>query len=192
MAGILAKGNIISLQIIGGQEADRKVTSRVKTGILFTMVSALLLTTAPAVFAQQDGRGRITGLPLPRYISLKSKTANVRRGPSTSNRIDWVYAHRGMPLLVLAEYQEWFRVQDADGEGGWVSTGLLSSIRTVLVQEDKLIMREAPRRSSAPIAELEAGVIARMGECVPEWCEATVDGYNGWLRKDAIWGEDPE
>ncbi len=156
------------------------------------MVSALVITMAPPVMAQQDGLGRVTGLPLPRYISLKSKTANVRRGPSTSNQIDWIFAHRGMPLLVLAEYQEWFRVQDVDGEGGWVHTGLLSSIRTVLVQEDKLTLREAPRDSAAAVAVLEAGVIARMGECVPGWCEATVDGYNGWLRKDAIWGDDPE
>lgn len=170
----------------------KKETGRVKKNYLLTTSLAFMLAMTPVLQAQQDGRGQVTGLQVPRYISLKSKTANVRRGPSTTNRIDWVFAHRGMPLRVLAEYREWFRVEDADGEGGWVHTALLSSIRTLLVQQDGLILREAPLASSAPLAELEAGVIVRMGECVPGWCEATIDGYNGWLPKDGIWGEDPD
>ncbi len=138
--------------------------------------------------AQQAPEGQVTGLSIPRYISMKSGSANVRRGPSTSNRVDWVLRHRGTPLIVLAEYQEWFRIEDVDGEGGWVHTKLLSPRRTVLVQEDLLALRETPTNSGLKLARLEAGVVLLLGACHPNWCEASVDGLTGWLPKSGIWG----
>ncbi len=158
---------------------------------IFGVFTAVLLAIAPLASAQETARGQVTNLPVPRYISMKSATANVRRGPSTANRIDWVLKHRGTPLRVLAEYREWFRVEDVDGEGGWVHTALLSSVRTIVVKQDMLPLRAAPSATAAALAQLEAGVIARLGACQPDWCEASVDGYNGWLPKTGIWGADP-
>ena len=150
-------------------------------------VIALLVLSGIAT-AQQASVGQVTGLPTPRFVSLKSGSANVRRGPSTSNRVDWVLRHRGTPLIVLAEYQEWFRVEDVDGEGGWVHTKLLSQRRTVLVQEDLLALWETPSNSGRKLARLEAGVILRLSSCQPNWCEASIDGLTGWLPKSGIWG----
>ncbi len=150
---------------------------------------ALLVFASPAL-AQE--RGQVTGLPIPRYVSMKSGTANVRRGPSTNNRIDWVLRHRGTPLRVMAEYQDWFRVEDVDGEGGWVYTKLLSTRRTVLVQDDLLALRESATNTAPVVARLEAGVIARLGACLPDWCEASIDGFTGWLPKSGIWGVEPD
>ena len=158
-------------------------------------ITAVALTVsilaAPAIEAQETARGQVTNLPLPRFISMKSAKANVRRGPSTANRIDWVFTHRGTPLRVLAEYRDWFRVEDVDGEGGWVHTALLSTVRTVLVQDDMLALRENPEETALPVALLEAGVIARLGACTDIWCEASVDNTSGWLPKSGIWGVDP-
>ncbi len=66
--------------------------------------------------------GRVTNLPVSRYVSLKAKKANVRRGPGLSYRIDWVFQRRNMPLQITAEYGHWRRVVDRDGEGGWYTT----------------------------------------------------------------------
>ena len=148
------------------------------------VIAALVL----ASIATGQEVGQVTGLPIPRFVSMKSGSANVRRGPSTSNRVDWVLRHRGTPLIVRGEYQEWFRVEDVDGEGGWVHTKLLSTRRTVLVQEDLLALRETPSSSGRKLARLEAGVIARLGACQPEWCEASIEGFTGWLPKSGIWG----
>jgi len=155
----------------------------------FSGVAALaVLVFTSLAHAQEQARGQATGLPIPRFVSMKSGAANVRRGPSTSNRIDWVLRHRGTPLVVLAEYQDWFRVEDVDGEGGWVYTKLLSTRRTVLVQEDLLALRETPSSTARSLARLEAGVIARLGACQLAWCAASIDGYSGWLPKSGIWG----
>ena len=160
-----------------------------RIGILGTIAA---LVFACVAVAQQAAVGQVTGLAIPRFVSMKSGSANVRRGPSISNRVDWVLRHRGTPLIVLAEYQEWFRVEDVDGEGGWVHTKLLSPRRTVLVQEDLLALRETPTNSGRKLARLEAGVVARLGACQPNWCEASIEGLTGWLPKSGIWGVLPD
>jgi len=158
--------------------------------VKFFGIVSLVVTLVVAGFAaaQQASEGQVTGLPTPRFVSMKSGSANVRRGPSTSNQVDWVLRHRGTPLVVLAEYQEWFRVEDVDGEGGWVHTKLLSQRRTILVQEDLLLLRETPSNGGRKLARLEAGVVLRLNGCQPNWCEGSIDGLTGWLPKSGIWG----
>jgi SH3-like domain-containing protein len=139
-----------------------------------------------------DRRGPVTNLPLPRYVSLKSAEGNVRRGPSLSHRIDWVYRHRALPLQITAEFGHWRRVVDRDGAGGWVHYSLLSGVRTVLVEEDMAALRAQPSDNAATVARAEAGVVARLGKCLPEWCRIIAGGERGWIRKTAIWGVDPD
>lgn len=132
--------------------------------------------------------GPETNLPLPRFVSLKTDEGNVRRGPSLSHRIDWVFLRRDMPLQVIAEYGHWRRVVDREGLGGWVHYALLSGTRTVIVDENMLPIRVRPDAAAPEAARLEAGVIARLGECEPDWCRISAGGYRGWALKTALWG----
>nr|WP_229665981.1 SH3 domain-containing protein [Wenxinia marina] len=136
--------------------------------------------------------GPETNLPLPRYVSLKVEEGNVRRGPSLSHRIDWVFVRRDMPLQIVAEYGHWRRVVDREGLGGWVHYALLSGVRTVIVDEDLLPLRVRPDPDAAEVARLEAGVIARLGECEIDWCWLSAGGFRGWAPKSALWGVDPD
>ena len=147
---------------------------------------ALLILACPGT-AGQD-RGPVTNLPLPRFVSLKASEGNVRRGPSLTHRIDWVYKRRGMPLEITAEHGHWRRVRDRDGAGGWVHYSLLSGARTVIVEQDMLSLYRRPDPDSVIVARLELGVIARLGDCGPNWCRLTADGYRGWVDKTALWG----
>ena len=94
----------------------------------------------------------------------------MRRGPSLSHRIDWVFTRRDMPLVVTAEYGHWRRVEDRDGQGGWVHYSLLSGVRTVIVAEDLTPLYMKPQDGAPVAARAEAGVVARLGACGPEWC----------------------
>ena len=60
-------------------------------------LSLVFLMLGNLVAAAQD-RGPVTNLPLPRFVSMKANEGNVRRGPSLTHRIDWVYTRRDMPL----------------------------------------------------------------------------------------------
>ncbi len=137
------------------------------------------------------GRGAVTNLPVPRYVSLKGGEGNVRRGPSLSHRIDWVFRHAGMPLRVTAEFGHWRRVEDKDGAGGWVHYALLSGVRTALVTEDMVELRARPNPDSDVVARAEMGAIVRLGECNPQWCRISGGGQRGWVSKTSIWGVDP-
>lgn len=143
------------------------------------------------VFAEAT-RGPVTNLPLPRYVSMKASESNVRRGPSLTHRIDWVFKRRDMPLQVTAEYGHWRRVQDRDGAGGWVHYALLSGVRTVIVEKDMLQARMRPDPGAPVTAAFEVGVVARLGKCNVEWCQVSAGGYRGWTPKAQLWGVAPE
>jgi len=133
-------------------------------------------------------RGSVTNLPVPRYVSMKAAEGNVRRGPSLTHKIDWVFKHRNMPLELTAEFGNWRRVQDMDGAGGWMHYSLLSGMRTVVVQQDLLEILAQPDPKAQAVAKLEVGVIARLGKCLADWCRLNVDGRKGWALKSALWG----
>ena len=132
--------------------------------------------------------GPVTNLPMPRFVSMKASESNVRRGPSLTHRIDWVFRRRDMPLRITAEHGHWRRVEDRDGEGGWVHYSMLSGTRTVIIEQDMLTLRTRPEVSAPVTAALEAGVVARLGECGPEWCKLNSGGYKGWAPKARLWG----
>ncbi|MEO0751477.1 MAG: SH3 domain-containing protein, partial [Pseudomonadota bacterium] len=103
---------------------------------------AVAATLATASVAQE--RGPVTNLPLPRFVSMKASEANVRRGPSLTHRIDWIFKLEDVPLEIIAEHGHWRRVRDRDGAGGWVHYSLLSGVRTAIVEEDMLTLKSKP------------------------------------------------
>ncbi len=156
------------------------------TSLIGAVCAALLLCTPLA--ATTIERGPVTNLPLPRFVSLKANEANARRGPDQSHRIDWVYRRRDLPLMVTAEFENWRRVEDAEGMGGWMHHALLSGLRTALVQTDMTPLHRTPENGSAQTALLERGVIARLRMCQRDWCRLEVEGARGWAEKRHLWG----
>ena len=163
---------------------------RLRTFFLAVLATMLVTTPGWADGGSQpaDGRGPVTNLPLPRFVSIKAAEANVRRGPSLEHRIDWVFQRRHMPVEVTAEYGHWRRVRDVEGAGGWVHYSLLSGARYVLVMQPETLLRNKPDAAARAVAKAEPGVVARLGECAPDWCEITAGGYTGWVGKDVLWG----
>lgn len=137
-------------------------------------------------------RGAVTDLRLPRFVTLKTKDGNARRGPGLTHRIDWVFTRAGMPLLVTAEHEHWRRVEDVEGVGGWVHYALLSGSRSALVNVPVLDLHAAPRLDAQVVMRAEAGVIAKLLECRIDWCRLTLEGERGWAPKTALWGVFPE
>jgi len=155
------------------------------------ITAALMLPAFYAVPAFSETTGSVTNRPLPRYVSMKAAEGNVRRGPSLTHRIDWVFKRRDMPLRITAEHGHWRRVEDRDGMGGWMHYSLLSGVRTVLIEKDMLALHARPDPNTPVMAALELGVVARLGKCDVQWCELRSGGYKGWAPKGRIWGVKP-
>jgi SH3-like domain-containing protein len=164
----------------------------IKSGVRSLAAGVLTLVLIGSGIASAEGRGPVTNLPIPRYVSMKANEGNVRRGPSLSHRIDWVFKRRDMPLQITAEHGHWRRVEDRDGAGGWVHYALLSGARTVLIEQDMLKVHARPDDAAPVVAAFELGVIARLGDCTVDWCRITAGGFRGWAPKDALWGVKPE
>ena len=154
--------------------------------ILVLTLTAALVLACKSVFA--GDRGPVTNLPMPRFVSMKASEGNVRRGPSLTHRVDWIYKHPNMPLKVTAEFGHWRRVQDSEGLGGWMHYSLLSGVRTVVVQEEQITLRLKPSEAAAASVYADRGVIARLGECDADWCRLELSGYKGWVQKNRVWG----
>jgi SH3-like domain-containing protein len=166
-------------------------------GLLAVCISGVLGTSGSAN-AQAETKGA-SGLPLPRFVSLKSKRVNIRVGPSTDYAVSWMFLKEGLPMEIIQEYENWRRVRDADGTEGWVNQALLSGDRTAIAapwmrgkgNDVFVVMRREPQASAHTLAKLEPGVIIRIKECNGNWCRAEAGSVEGWVNQGEIWGAYP-
>ncbi|MFT6490603.1 MAG: SH3-like domain-containing protein [Parvibaculaceae bacterium] len=141
-------------------------------------------------------RGVETGLPLPRFVSLKSGKVNVRRGPSRMHQVDWVYRRKGLPVEVVSEFEHWRRIRDFDGDVGWVHASLLDSRRSGIIRGRvggaPVRLYAMPDEYSETLALAEPGVLTRLLSCTAKWCRAKVMGSEqtteGWVERGHLWG----
>ncbi len=123
------------------------------------------------------------------FASLRSDRAYLREGPTFSHRILWIYRRKGYPVKVIAAFDVWRRIQDADGTVGWMNASMLSDRRTVFVTEKKRVpVRAEAVSASRVVAWAEPGVVATLKACEVSSCEITAGGVEGWIDKKSIWG----
>ena len=142
-----------------------------------------------------------SGLPVPRFVSLKSDPVNLRKGPGRQYPKAWIFRRAGLPVEVVQEFEHWRRVRDAEGAEGWVYHALLSGRRTALIQPwearkgaDAALtdLRTAARTGAAPIARLEAGTLTSVKSCTKSWCRVTAGQFTGYVQKHELWGVYPD
>lgn len=140
-------------------------------------------------------QGKETGLPLPRFVSLKGKRTNMRIGPSFDHRISWVYVKQGVPVEVTEEFEIWRKIRDSDGQEGWVHKALLSYRRAAIVapwaDKDYFPLYRDPAPKAQKTAKLQAGVYSKLEECRNDWCKISGDKFSGWVRIENLWGAYP-
>ena len=127
---------------------------------------------------------------VPYWASLGAEEINMRVGPSTRFKIDWVYRRPGLPVKVVRVNQGWRYVEDPDGTKGWIVGRLLSVDRGAIVTgEGEAAMRAEPDGAAPLLWNVEPGVSGMLGDCREGWCEFDVAGQKGWIEADRIWGE---
>lgn len=132
--------------------------------------------------------GKVTGLPIPRFVSLRGKKTNMRSGPSKSHPIKWQYYRHGLPVEVFGEFGNWRKIRDMDGSEGWIHQVVLSGRRSVVTLEGKNYLRKKPQYSSSIIAELKGGIVIKPVKCNKDWCYSEYNDYSGWIEKNKLYG----
>jgi SH3-like domain-containing protein len=162
----------------------------------------VLATTAPVPWsnaAEDESAGVATGksgLPVPRFVSLKASRVNVRTGPGDDYQVAWVFTRAGLPVEVIQEFDTWRRVRDADGAVGWVFHSLLSGKRTAVVSPwgspAPRPLRNRAASDAAIVAYLEPGVMGGVTRCHEGWCRLSGEGFDGWIEEEQLWGVYPD
>ncbi|ARP98525.1 aspartyl-trna synthetase [Pseudorhodoplanes sinuspersici] len=139
--------------------------------------------------------GRTTSLPIPRFVSVKSKPANVRVGPGVSYPLKWTFVRRGLPVEIIAEFGNWRRIRDWGGEEGWIVGSLLSGNRTALVAPwsgaNPVAIRSDAAENASTVAIVQSKVLVRVVGCDGKWCKVKAKGRRGYIRQTRLWGAYP-
>jgi SH3-like domain-containing protein len=147
--------------------------------------AGLLLAGASAAAERQTP----SGLPVPRYVSLKFDRVNARAGPGDDHRLLWVYKVKGLPVQVVAETSEWRRVCDPEGSLVWVHKRTTDGRRMVMnTKEARVTLLKRPRSDARAAAFLNPRALATLDRCEKGWCRVRADGVAGWAKEGDLWG----
>lgn len=159
---------------------------------MFAAIGAAVVVCALAaavlvVYARGGDRDR----PPSRFVTVKAEKANVRAGPGRRYPVRWVFIQPGVPVEIVAEYDNWRQIRDWEGQEGWIHVAMLSRKRSVIVTGAKRTLYRRADIDSPPVVVLEPGVVAVIEDCGAEWCRVEVRNNRGWLRRGEFWGVDP-
>jgi SH3-like domain-containing protein len=178
------------------RRSENVTRRRIFQVVLTALAMAFLFARHPAT-AAQDARTTLktgaSGLPVPRFVSLKSDRVNVRKGPSIEHSVAWVFSRAGLPVEVIAEFENWRQIRDSEGSEGWVFHALLSGRRTALVlpwvkERQAVVLLDAASSGADPVAQLEPGVLGSIYKCDGKWCNFSTGNYTGWIQQEKLWG----
>jgi SH3-like domain-containing protein len=151
---------------------------------LLMVLGVLLLGNA----ARAEDDAEAPGLPVPRFVSLRSGEVNMRVGPGTRYSINWVYKREGLPVEIVQEFDQWRKIRDMDGTTGWVHKQMLQGRRSAIIKARVAVLRRSPDAKASAVIKAEKGVYGRLSECKKEWCLVQLQGKKAWARKADIWG----
>ena len=136
-----------------------------------------------------------SGLPIPRFVSLKAEKVNMRKGPSSDHPVAWVFQSKGLPVEIIAEFETWRRVRDSEGAEGWILQNMLTGKRNVTVapwRKDQITALHASAAvDSGLVANLASGAMGEIKSCDGSWCQIMVGGYKGYVEQSMLWGAYP-
>jgi len=149
---------------------------------------------APAKVVQDPNVGSFSGLPVPRFVSLRADSVNLRVGPGDQYPILWIYHRVGLPVEVLREFDVWRLVIDSEGTKGWMHEATLMGGRHFVIDgTTPVTLYRRNSTDSAPRAQLMPGVVGAIDRCDAgsDWCRVRVDHIDGWLQRSEFWGSLP-
>jgi SH3-like domain-containing protein len=163
-------------------------------------LTALMLGSAGGGASAASGdlsTGSQSGLPVPRFVSLKSDRVNVRGGPTKDHEVVWVFTRAGLPVEITAEYENWRRIRDWEGAEGWVYHSLLSGRRSAFVakrkaSEDLVPLYDSADPGGSVKAKLEPGVLGQVKRCNGTTCRFVGEQFDGYIAQERLWGVYPD
>lgn len=155
------------------------------------LVAALAPAPAMAQTGAETGAevtiSRFSGKPVPRFETLKHEKVNGRKGPSEDYKVQWEYARKGLPMLIVKESGDWRYVRDPMGDEVWIKKTQLAGQQNALALGD-FVLKAGRAPDSDDVASVAAGVLVQLGTCDAAMCQVTASRFRGWAPRDQLWG----
>lgn len=190
------------LAAIQGMSRRLRLARLVPSALTAAMIAALVIVAQPSAPAIAQGAAGAapklgpSGLPLPRFVSLKAGRVNVRVGPGQGYKVSWVFTRSALPVEIVQEFDNWRRIRDSDGTEGWVFHSLLVGKRTAVVAPwqdgDPLPIRANPTDTAEITAYLQPKVVSSVTNCEGGWCRLVDKRFRGWIKQTNLWGVYPD
>ena len=194
----LAVGGLLGLALLSGSSSFGLVNlvHELRANATANASAAADITASVSPADPAKDKKAVTGLPLPRFVTLKADKVNVRRGPSSDHPVAFVFQRKGMPVEITAEFENWRKIRDSDGAEGWILQSMLSGRRNAYVagwdgNVKPIDLHTAPKSQSGITARLSPGVLATISACDGTWCEVTAGDYEGYAEQSRLWGVYP-
>ena len=125
------------------------------------------------------------------FYNLKQEETNVRFGPSNQFPVKFYLKCRRLPVEIKQANEEWYKLQDSEGEEGWVHKRMVFPGAIVLVTK-KIPLTKEKKTSSAVLAHLSKGVLVKLKECHNQLCRVELKigkkSLTGWVPEKNLWG----
>lgn len=167
-----------------------------RVAVLLVVLAMSLVAPGVAQAAENP-----SGLPLPRFATIRSTPVNVRVGPGTRYDVAWVYVKSGMPVEIVQEFDTWRKIRDVDGSEGWVHQNMLSGKRAGIaapwLHDQQIPLRSQRSDGGGVRAYLGPGYRVDIAGCDGAWCEVSATShsdagatatYSGYLPQGELWG----
>ena len=129
----------------------------------------------------------------PYWASIASGQAMMRTGPGRNYPGIWLYQRRDLPVKVVQVYETWRKIQDPDGQQGWMLVTMLSDKRSAIIRPGAAReLRNKPDPASHVAYKAEPGVVGKIEKCRDGWCKMTIAKREGFVAQTDIWGLSPE
>lgn len=121
--------------------------------------------------------------------SLNSSLINARKGPGSEYPIVCVYRRKYLPIKIVAEFNNWYQVEDHEGVKTWISKNLVSiNKKTVIVKNDTILYKSG-KADSAKLARLEKGVVAIIEKDFnKKFIKIKINTLKGWVLRNDVYG----
>jgi len=123
-------------------------------------------------------------------LCIKTESANIRLGPSTSYKKAWTVG-KYMPLVKvgLSLDRNWYAVKDVDGDVNWVHRSLVSDqIKCGVVKAKKVNVRGGPSTKYSKLGFVEKYYSFKVIKIQGNWVKFQDQwGDSGWIHKSYLW-----
>ncbi|MDC2986565.1 SH3 domain-containing protein [Candidatus Pelagibacter bacterium] len=122
------------------------------------------------------------------FRTLRNDIVNLRQGPSFDYPIKIFYKKKFLPVLVQDSSENFRKIRDHENNSGWIHISQLSKKKAAIVIDEELIIFSGSTIYSNPVALVKKGRLLKIKKCKVEWCKVYSGEFNGWVKRNSLWG----